>query len=315
MNDLVLKIHSMGLTRVPSTENPSEREYQRYLGELLSLETGMTVAIRFEIGNTLIDLGIEPGEKFLFCQKHFGERASMMMECMKIAREWVFNQNVGWSWSHYRTIYTRSKQDKLDLIKQYKEKRIRSIKDLQDAVQRMDTAIKKPAVSPNRDQIVHVHDLKQEEPSFIEAQYKPDKPALPPPPNTINEGPWCACGEPVLPDSKFCAACWKAYRERDVQQHSDPVADFFAPPQTAVPASPVVSFNVEGNSVQQGTYQPPARPVAAIALDNGRPVILFNHAVRTDDPEIDHIRCVVPAGICLKEGDLFTVAVIRCQMP
>jgi hypothetical protein len=302
MNDLVLKIHSLGLTTVPSSDNPTMPEYKKYLGELLNLETGLTVAVRFEIGNTLLEVPLEHGDKFAFCEKHFGERAIFMMECMKIAREWVYDQSVGWSWSHYKLTYARPKEQKLELIKQYKQKKIRTVEHIKSILQRWDEDTQNAKISAKRSQIVHVDDLLQHDNNVIEAEYKPETPALPPAPNTVNPGPWCECGEPCGDDGTLCMSCIEK-------------AKALAPPEESFFSAPVTSFKVEGDTVQQGTYQPPTRAVAPVMMDNGRPVILFNHAVRTIDPEIDHVRCIVPAGMCLKEGDLFTVAVIRCQMP
>lgn len=273
-NDLVLKIHSLGLTTVPSSDSPTMPEYKRYLGELLSLETGLTVAVRFEIGNTLLEVPLEYGEKFAFCEKHFGERAIFMMECMKIAREWVFNQGVGWSWSHYKLTYARTKEEKLDIIKMYKEKKIRTVEHIKAVLQRWDETAQNTRISGKRSQIVHVDDLLQGDNNVIEAELRPEAPALPPPPNTVNTGPWCAvCGDPI-PDGTG-AWCEKHKEETLV----DPVAEFFAPPQPGLQNTPaVVAFKVEGNSVQEGTYQPPARPVEpAPAISTTQPVaVAFN---------------------------------------
>ena len=54
-NDLTLSIHSLGKTRIPP-ENPTAQHLQVYIGDLLSLESGLTVAIRFEIGNALMEM-------------------------------------------------------------------------------------------------------------------------------------------------------------------------------------------------------------------------------------------------------------------
>jgi hypothetical protein len=319
MNDLTLKIHSLGFTSIPP-ENPTMQDYKKYFYELLSLEHGMTVAIRFEIGNTLLDIGLEHGEKFAFCEKHFGAgQASMMMEAQKVAREWVFNQNVGWSWSHYKAIYTRPKEEKLELIKQYNQRKIRSVDELIDAGKRIDAAngiVKKEA---KRSQIVHVDDLKEPDNNVIEAEYKPAAPSLPPPPNTVNPGPWCECGEPALPDSKFCPACWKSFRERDIQKAVQPPA----PPVQAPP--PVIGFKVEGDTVhrQELRFASPASDIPPYLRqtpppglkDNGRDVIGAVCAMECDTPEVIYVRCVVPPGMTLSGNDMFTVALVRCQLP
>lgn len=260
MSDMILSMHSLGKTRIPP-ENPTDAQIAVYIKDLLALEDGLTVAVRFEIGNTIHDMDIEHGEKFDFCKKNFGEgRAKKVLEYAAIARAWVFNQNVGWSWSYYRELVKATKKDKEDFVKLYKQGRLKSIEQMKELYAELTgKTSEKQAI---QDQNPHVGILKQPSSDVIDAEFKHPVPAIAPPSNTVNPGPWCECGEPALPDSQFCLACWKAYRERDVQQHCDPVADFFSPPQPAVQTVSGTSFKVEGKTVQQEEF---ARPVAVVA--------------------------------------------------
>lgn len=163
----------------------------------------------------------------------------------------------------------------------------------------------------------------------IESWNKAIRRIAPPPPTIPKPKPKFYCiecdGERVANEGDRCENCKKADFKILHPEPEEPkaqgvmnasgIAEFFGATEHTVQADPVTAFKVDGQTTTQTTYQPPTRAVVPVMLDNGRPVILFNHAVRTVDPEVDHVRCIVPAGMCLKEGDLFTVAIIRCQMP
>lgn len=308
MSDLTLSLHSLGRTRIPP-ENPTDAQIAVYIKDLLSLEDGLTVEIRFEIGRTILDMNIEHGEKFDFCKKQFGEgRAKKVLEYAAITRQWVFNQSVGWSWSYYRDFAKLDTRDKQDLVKLYKQNRVKSLAHAKEILGMRDS--EEDEKEPVQDQNPHVGILKQTDDNVIDAEYKPIAPALSPPPNTVNPGPWCdECGEPCGDEGTRCLTCI------DKSRH----------PNNLV----AVGFHVDGKTVERVTYASPTRLVEATRdtpaylrqtppdglMDNGRQVIGAVCAIPTDDPEIVYIRCVVPIGMTVQEDQLLTVAIVRCQIP
>lgn len=297
MTDLTLSLHSLGRTRIPP-ENPTDAQIAVYIKDLLSLEDGLTVEIRFEIGRTILDMNIEYGEKFTFCKRNFGEgRAKKVLEYAAITRQWVFNQSVGWSWSYYRDFAKLDTKDKQDLVKLYKQNRVKSLAHAKEILGMRDT--EEDEKDPVQVQNPHVGILRQTEGDVIEAEYKPAAPALPPP----------EIG---------------SHRQEKVSLVMLGGGDGLINPP-----APVVGFKVEGQSVERVTYAPPTRLVEATRdtpaylrqtppeglTDNGRQVIGAVCAIETDDPEIVYIRCVVPMGMTVTEDQLLTVAIVRCQIP
>jgi hypothetical protein len=281
--DLILSLHSLGQTRIPP-ENPTTQQLAVYLGDLMSLETQMTVAIRFEIGNTLLEMEMEHGEKYLFCEKHFGKRAKQMLEFAAIARSWVWNQNVGWAWSYYKELVSLDKQDKQDLVKLYKQGRLKSIQQGKELLSaRNDPEEEKTSF---RDQNPHVGILGQTGVNVIVAELKPLSPALPPP----------------------------AMDKKD-----DFVEGFFATPSEQEEHSFMQIQVVSAASLPPNAdspIPPYLRQTPPEGLtDNGRQVIGAMCALETDDPDVVFIRCEVPKGMTVRAGELLTVAVVKCQMP
>ena len=128
-NDLILSLHTLGDMKAPS-EQPTETEVAVYIRKLIDLDAHVDVAIRFAIGKAIMEQPWEHGEKFLFCEKHFGQRAIWVMECAAIARAWIWNQNVGWSWSHYKDLVKFDKDVKQLFVKHYNQGRLRTVAQL-----------------------------------------------------------------------------------------------------------------------------------------------------------------------------------------